>query len=321
MTTVRDQYKYQIKKVCKVLDKSPQAYYKYLKSDTSLRESELEFIVISYINGSTEKQSRHRRRIALDAVLQGVGYPLSLGRDKFVSYIRKHKLYVRIPRRYKAPRTTDSTHDLPTYPNLVRKLIPDQPNQVWSSDITYIPLERGDNSVEFCFLSLILDNYTKEIVGYSLGDSLASEYPCEALKQALKRIPQKDASDLIHHSDRGTQYASRQYTKMLNKRGIQISMTESRDPKENSQSERVNSTIKNEFLKGKVFRNIDEANRAISKAIETYNTIRPHMSIDYMTPQEARECTGPLKKRWRSYREDAIQKARKDKESKELVTN
>lgn len=91
----------------------------------------------------------------MDAVLQGVGYPLSLGRDMFVSYIRKHKLYVRIPRRYKAPRTTDSTHDLPTYPNLVRKLIPDQPNQVWSSDITYIPLERGDNSVEFCFLSLI----------------------------------------------------------------------------------------------------------------------------------------------------------------------
>ena len=134
-------------------------------------------------------------------------------------------------------------------------------------------------------------------------------------------LPKKDASDLIHHSDRGTQYASRQYTKMLNKRGIQISMTESGDPKENSQSERVNSTIKNELLMGKVFHNISEAESAISKAIETYNTTRPHMSIDYMTPQEARECTGPLKKRWRSYREDAIQKARKDKESKELVTS
>ena len=108
---------------------------------------------------------------------------------------------------------------------------------------------------------------------------------------------------------------------MLNKRGIQISMTESGDPKENSQSERVNSTFKNEFLKGKVFRNIDEANRAISKAIETYNTIRPHMSIDYMTSQEARECTGPLKKQWHSYREEAILKAQKDNESKELVTN
>ncbi len=72
---------------------------------------------------------------------------------------------------------------------------------------------------------------------------------------------------------------------------------------------------------GKVFHNIDEADSAISKTIATYNTVRPHMSIDYMTPQEARECTGPLKKRWRSYREDAIQKDRKDKESKELVTS
>ena len=93
----------------------------------------------------------------------GIRYPV--GREKFVSYIRKHKLYVRIPRRYKAPRTTDSSHDQPTYPNLVRELIPDGPNQVWSSDITYIPLERGDNRVEFCFLSLILDSYTKELVG------------------------------------------------------------------------------------------------------------------------------------------------------------
>ena len=98
-------------------------------------------------------------------------------------------------------------------------------------------------------------------------------------------------------------------------------MTESGDPKENSQSERVNSTIKNEFLKGKVFRSIAEANLAISKAIATYNTVRPHMSIDYMTPQEARECSGPLKKRWHSYREEAIQKAQEDNESKDLVTN
>ena len=96
---------------------------------------------------------------------------------------------------------------------------------------------------------------------------------------------------------------------------------QSGDSKENSESERVNSTIKNELLMGKVFHNIDEADSAISKAIVTYNTVRPHMSIDYMTPQEARECTGPLKKRWRSYREDTIQKALKDKESKELVTS
>ena len=144
---------------------------------------------------------------------------------------------------------------------------------------------------------------------------------CKALTQALKRFSQKDASDLIHHSDRGTQYASVKYTDMLKEWKIQISMTESGDLKENAESERVNSTIKNELLMGKVFHNIEEATSVLDKAIETYNTTRPHMSIDYMTPQEARECTGPLKKRWRSYREDAIQKARKDKESKGLVTS
>lgn len=321
MTAVRDQYKYQIKKVCKVLDKSPQAYYKSLKSDTPMRESELEFIVTSYIMEARKSNPGIGGVSLWKQYCREWGTRYPVGRDKFVSYVRKHKLYVRIPRRYTAPRTTDSTHNLPTYTNLVRELIPDRPNQVWSSDITYIPLERGDNSFEFCFLSLILDNYTKEIVGYSLGDSLISEYPCKALKQALKRLPKEGAPDLIHHSDRGTQYASRQYTNMLKKRRIQISMTESGDPKENAESERINSTIKNEFLKGKVFHDISEASHAIAKAIETYNTIRPHMSIDYMTPQEARECTGPLKKRWRSYREEAIQKAQKDKDSKELVTS
>lgn len=165
VTAMRDQYEHPINKVCKALDKSPQAYYKHLKSDTPLRESELEFIVISYIMearksnpgiGGTSLWKQYCRE-------WGIRYPV--GREKFVSYIRKHKLYVRIPRRYKAPRTTDSSHDQPTYPNLVRELIPDGPNQVWSSDITYIPLERGDNRVEFCFLSLILDSYTKELVG------------------------------------------------------------------------------------------------------------------------------------------------------------
>ena len=134
---MRNQYEYQTKKVCKVLDKSPQAYYKSLKSDTPLRESELEFIVTSYI---MEARKSNPGIGGVSLWMQyckewGTRYPV--GRDKFVSYIRKHKLYVRIPRRYKAPRTTDSSHDQPTYPNLVRELIPDKPNQVWSSDITY----------------------------------------------------------------------------------------------------------------------------------------------------------------------------------------
>lgn len=313
MTAVQEQYSYPIKATCKVLSKSPQAYYKHLKSATPLQEAELEFMVTSYIMEARKSNPGIGGVSLWKQYCREWGDLYPIGRDKFARYVRKYKLYVRIPRRYTAPRTTDSTHHFPTYPNLVRELIADRPNQVWSSDITYIPLERGENRIEFCFLSLILDNYTKEIVGFSLGESLTAEYPCEALRQAFRRLPKEGAQSLIHHSDRGTQYASRKYTNMLKDRGIQISMTESGDPKENSQSERINSTIKNEILKDKVFHNIDEAKRAISKAIATYNGVRPHMSINYMTPQEARECTGPLKKRWRSYREEAILK-RQEKE-------
>lgn len=313
---MREQYNYQVKEICKMLNKSPQAYYKQLKSETSLKEAELEFMVTSYIMEARKSNPGIGGVSLWKQYCRAWGDLYPIGRDKFASYIRKHQLYVRIPRRYRAPRTTDSTHDLPTYPNLVRELIPDGPNQVWSSDITYIPLERGGNRIEFCFLSLILDNYTKEIVGFSLGESLIAEYPCEALRQALKRLPKGDVPSLIHHSDRGTQYASHKYTNMLKAREIKISMTESGDPKENSQSERVNSTIKNELLKGKVFHNITEAKRAISKAIVTYNTTRPHMSLNYMTPQKARECTGPIKKRWRSYREEAIRNLEEKEQEK-----
>lgn len=313
MTAVREKYSYQIKETCKVLNKSPQAYYKQLKSDTLIKEAELEFMVTGYIM-QARKNNPGIGGVSLWKQYSrewGAHYPI--GRDKFATYIRKHNLYVRKPKRYTAPRTTDSAHHLPTYPNLVRRLIPDRPNQVWSSDITYIPLEQGNNSVDFCFLSLILDNYTKEIVGFSIGQSLTAEYPCKALRQALRRLPKGSTPDLIHHSDRGTQYASQKYTNMLKNRQIQISMTETGDPKENAQSERINSTIKNEILKGKVFHNITEAEHAITKAIVTYNNIRPHMSLDYMTPQEARQCTGPLKKRWRSYREETIRKTPDDK--------
>lgn len=303
---MKDRYDYTIREVCKQLDKSPQAYYKSLKSEASIKEAELRFVVLSYITecrktnggiGGVSLWKQYQRDL-------GKHYPI--GRDKFASYIRKYGLYVRVPKKRKAPETTNSRHDLPTYPNLVSDLIPDRPNQVWSSDITYIPIETGDNSSVFSFLSLIMDNYTKEIIGYSVGETLSTEFPYQALLAAFKRLSKDEATHLIHHSDRGVQYASHKYTNALKKKGIQISMTETGDPKENAQSERLNSTMKNELLKGKVFHSIQEVRKAVAIAVDTYNTVRPHMSLDYKTPQEARACSEPLKKRWRSYREEAI---------------
>ena len=104
--------------------------------------------------------------------------------------------------------------------------------------------------------SNILDAYTEEIVGWSLGPTLETVYPLQALQMALKRIEGNESVNLIHHSDRGCQYASNEYVSILKDRGVQISMTESGDPKENAQAERINNTIKNEMFKGLHFTHI-----------------------------------------------------------------
>lgn len=104
-------------------------------------------------------------------------------------------------------------------------LIPSRPNQLWVSDITYITIWVDEYHYVFCYLSLILDAYTEEIVGWSIGPTLETTYPLEALRMALKRIEGVESPDLIHHSDRGCQYASKEYIKLLNDNHIRISMT------------------------------------------------------------------------------------------------
>ena len=125
---------------------------------------------------------------------------------------------------------------------------------------------------------------------------------------AIRHYAGKDLSKLIHHSDRGVQYASYAYTGRLKDCQIRISMTESGNPKDNAVAERVNNTIKNELLKGMVFYRIREVKAAVKVAVEFYNHERPHWSLDGMTPSEAAEGEGELKKRWISYRERAIKR-------------
>ena len=153
---------------------------------------------------------------------------------------------------------------------------------------------------------MILDAYTKEIIGWSVGESLETTYPIKALKMALQRIENTEITDLIHHSDRGCQYASYEYTNLLREHSIRISMTESGDPKDNAQAERINNTMKNELLLGKRFFSIEQVIDAVSKAVDFYNNRRPHMSINMMTPAQAAICEGEIDKWWHSYREDAI---------------
>jgi transposase InsO family protein len=227
-----------------------------------------------------------------------------IGRDQFVDIINDYGLKVRL--KVRKPRTTDSTHGLPTFPNIIKDYIPKAPKQLWVSDITYITIWLDEYTYIFCYLSLILDAYTEEIIGWSVGPTLETTYPVEALRMALKRIEGMTNINLIHHSDRGCQYASSEYVRLLQEHGIRISMTETGDPKDNAQAERINNTMKNELLKGMRFTNIEEVKAAVARAVDFYNKERPHMSINMKTPAEAALCEGELTKLWVSYRENAI---------------
>ena len=165
-----------------------------------------------------------------------------------------------------------------------------------------------ENSYRFCYLSLITDAYSKEIVGWCVGETLETENAMKALDMALSRIEGQSCKDLIHHSDRGVQYASFAYVEKLLSRDIQISMTESGDPKDNAVAERINGIIKNELLKDIAFFSIEEVRTTVEKAIDFYNNERPHMSLDWLTPSEAAKMEGPIEKKWHTATEKPTSK-------------
>lgn len=228
-----------------------------------------------------------------------------IGRDKFEDIIDAYNLKVRRRKRI-STNTTNSNHGFPLYPNIIKDLIPTRPNQLWVGDITYIPIRVSASRHIFAYLSIIMDAYSEEIIGWSLGDTLETCYPVKALKMAMERIKDNAKVDLIHHSDRGCQYASVEYTDLLKANGIRISMTESGDPKENPQAERINNTVKNELLKGLQYHTIANLESDLAVKINFYNNRRPHMSINMMTPAQAALCEGEIEKKWHSYREAAI---------------
>lgn len=163
----------------------------------------------------------------------------------------------------------------------------------------------------FCFLTLVMDAYSKRVLGSCVAPTLEAEYSIVALKKAVSTLPEGFADTLIHHSDRGTQYASAEYIKHLRLHDITPSMTESGNPKDNAMAERINNTIKNELLHGQTFTSLEQVVEAVEKAIRFYNSERPHSSIDWHTPNQAHQMRGDMKRHWRSWREDAIRREQK----------
>lgn len=201
---------------------------------------------------------------------------IKMGRDKLFDLLRRNDLLVS-PRRARGPATTKGQPA--PWSNQLQEAEINKPNQAWVADITYLRTIDG-----FCYLALISDQYSRKIVGWDLSDSLELEGALRALNQALE-APSTD-TDPIHHSDRGSQYRSRKYLHTLQNNGCTISMTEEDHCAENAQAERLNGILKNEYLLDQVFRSTEQAHKAARQAINLYNEDRPHLSLNYNTPDQ-----------------------------------
>ena len=230
-------------------------------------------------------------------LVQQLGEPLKehgikMGRDLLFELLRFHGLLVR--RRRRMVKTTDSSHWLKRYPNLIIGLELNESEQLWVSDITYIRTLQG-----FSYLSLITDAFSRKVVGHCLYPTLEAVGCLEALDIALQ-TKKKDCK-LIHHSDRGIQYCSSAYVEILNAHKVDISMTQSGSPYENALAERMNGILKNEFYPKRIYQNHREAKKVLGSNILIYNNKRPHLSLDYLTPAVAHDITGPINKKWKEY--------------------
>lgn len=204
--------------------------------------------------------------------------PLKVGRDRFFDILRANHLLIIPKRSYHI--TTNSHHRFKKHKNLVLDYEITKPNQVWVADITYI-----GNRKKPSYLSLVTDAYSKKIVGYYVADNLNTESSLMALKKALKDN-KSGIESLIHHSDRGLQYCSNEYQRILKKSGVQCSMTQNSDPYENAVAERINGILKQEFDIDKYDIETSLKRKMVEESIEIYNEFRPHFSNHYLTPNQ-----------------------------------
>lgn len=283
--------------LCRLFGKTRHAYYdnRWRVQDQGLKED----IVIQKVL-EIRKEIPGIGTLKLHSMLTPVfrSHQIKIGRDYMFDLLREHGLQIR--RRRRKAITTNSRHWMHKYANLIKDLIPSRPEQIWVSDITYIRF-----SGQWGYLSLVTDAYSKQIMGFCFRKDLSGQGCIEALKMALgnRMYPQEE---LIHHSDRGSQYCSKAYVDVLLEGKVAISMTENGDPYENAIAERVNGILKTDFNLYNSADGFKETKKRIARNIKAYNTIRPHLSVDLLTPEQAHLKTGVLRKLWKtkSYNKD-----------------
>ncbi|HEY0794279.1 MAG TPA: IS3 family transposase [Acidisarcina sp.] len=221
--------------------------------------------------------NRHYGYRRITHALRAQGWEIN---HKRVARLMRLDNLLAIRKRRFAPVTTDSKHDLEVSINVARRLTPTAINQLWVADITYVRLGRVD-----VFLAVVLDAFSRKVIGWNVAPSLAATLPLQALRDAIaSRCP---ASGLIHHSDRGVQYASAAYVDTLVAHGIVPSMSRPGNPYDNAKCERFMNTLKQEEIRCSEYRDIDDLRTNLSRFFGTYyNATRLHSALGYQSPDD-----------------------------------
>jgi transposase InsO family protein len=265
--------------LCNFFGFSRQAYYKQLRE--KLESSSREQLVVDLVHRSR----RRNKKLGVRKIYNKFGPEIHkinawLGRDKLFSLLRRRGLLIKRRRKYAV--TTNSNHRFRKYSNEIQNFTAVRPHQAWVGDMTFIRTKQG-----FTHLFLLTDVYSRKIVGWHLTKSPDVESAGKAARMAIRQCP--DTRGLIHHSDRGFQYCSPRYVKILQSQKIVISMGEIGNCYENAMAERVNGILKDEYGLDATFKDMSEALRATKESIKDYNEERPHWGLKLKIPSEVHD--------------------------------
>jgi transposase InsO family protein len=262
--------------MCRVLAASPGGYYDWRRRPTSDGAQRREALVVSIRAIHREVKARYGSP-RIHAELVARGEPCSV--NTVAKLMREHGIVAKTRRKFRC--TTDSNHDRPVAENVVnRRFEPEAENRVWAADITYIATREG-----WLYLAAVEDLYSRRIVGWSMSERIDSRLVVDALEMAVaRRLP--DAG-LVAHSDRGSQYASEHYQRLLAGHGITCSMSRRANCWDNAPMESFFASLKKELIHGEAYATREEARASLFEYIEVfYNRVRRHSSLDYRSPIE-----------------------------------
>lgn len=263
-------------RLCKVLGVSQSGYFSWKNRPASHRQRE-DMVMLAHVRSAYALSHETYGSPRMTRELQDSGF--AIGRRRTARLMRENGLHARQKRRFK--RTTDSQHSFPVAPNIIdQDFAATGPNQKWGVDISYVWTREG-----WLYLSVVIDLFSRRVVGWAVGDRLHRQLAINALQKAI--VMRRPEPGLIHHSDRGSQYCSIDYQALLRSKGIMISMSGKGNCYDNAMVETFFKTLKSELIWRTIYQTRNQAEIAIARYIDGfYNPIRRHSALEYLSPAQ-----------------------------------